>query len=92
MSAPEIIGVVDVNASGAAPDQYDAGVDAIALRFVMDSLQPTLVLSGAATKEQLAANLKARSIELSPEEIASLKKYSTSAEAYWKERKQLLWN
>ena len=68
------------------------GVDAIALRFVMDSLQPTIVLSGAATKKQLAANLKARFIELSPEEIASLKEYSTASEDYWHERKQLGWN
>jgi len=71
---------------------YGVGTDAIALRFVMDHLKPSLVLSGAATKLQLNANLKALSIQLSPEEIASLKKFSTEAEAYWLERKELNWN
>ena len=71
---------------------YGVGTDAIALRFVMDHLKPSLVLSGAATKQQLEANLKALNIQLSPEEIASLKKIHIEAETYWLERKQLSWN
>ena len=79
--------ILDEIASG-----YGVGTDAIALRFVMDHLKPSLVLSGAATKQQLDANLKALNIQLSPEEIASLKKFHIEAEAYWLERKQLSWN
>lgn len=71
---------------------YGVGTDAIALRFVMDHLKPSLVLSGAATKLQLDSNLKALNIQLSPKEIASLKKFHIEAEAYWLERKQLNWN
>jgi aryl-alcohol dehydrogenase-like predicted oxidoreductase len=71
---------------------YGVGTDAIALRFVMDHLKPSLVLSGATTKQQLDANLKALSIQLSPEELASLKKFHIEAKAYWLERKHLSWN
>lgn len=72
--------------------KYSVGADAIALRFVMDSLQPTLVLSGAATKDQLQANLKAQGIQLSPKEILSLKAFHIEADSYWNERKNLNWN
>ena len=66
--------------------------DAIALRFVMDSLNPTLVLSGAATVEQLDSNLQARSFQLSTEELDSLNEFQVEPDMYWTERKQLKWN
>jgi len=71
---------------------HGVGTDTIALRFVMDNLKPSVILSGAITKLQLGSNLKALSIKLSPKEIASLKKFHIEAEAYWLERKQLSWN
>ena len=66
--------------------------DAIALRFVMDSLNPTIVLSGAATIEQLDSNLKARSFQSSPNELESLQEFRIEPGTYWTERKQLEWN
>lgn len=71
---------------------HRVGTDAIALRYVMDSLSPTLVLSGASTRQQLISNLKAQSIQLSEEEMTSLKRLHIIPEIYWSERKQLSWN
>lgn len=71
---------------------HRVGTDAIALRYVIDSLSPTLVLSGASTGQQLASNLKALSIQLNEEEMKSLKRLGIAPENYWSERKQLSWN
>ncbi len=72
--------------------KYQVGVDAIALRFCMDSLQPTMVLSGAANSHQLQENLKAHSFSLTPTEIANLSEEKVPANDYWNERKQMQWN
>ena len=71
---------------------HGVGPDAIALRFVMDNLGPSVVLSGASTPEQLDENLKALSFQLGEKEIGSLRKHSIEADAYWTERKRLPWN
>lgn len=68
------------------------GSDAIALRFVMDNLEPSVVLSGASTPGQLDQNLKALTFQLNDEEIRSLRKCSIEADTYWSERKRLPWN
>lgn len=72
--------------------KYQVGVDAIALRFCIDSLEPDIVLSGASTKEQIIENLKANDFELSPNEIEKLKSFGQKPERYWNERKKLNWN
>lgn len=72
--------------------KYKVGIDAIALRFIMDYLNPSIVLSGALTKKQLNDNLKAYQVKLTSEEINDLKMYSTDSEIYWNERKDLQWN
>lgn len=72
--------------------KYDVGIDAIALRFVMDSLQPTYALSGASTIAQLRDNLKAMRFKLLKEELNELKELSIASELYWKERSRLSWN
>lgn len=73
-------------------DKYKVGVDAVALRFVMDSLKPNYVLSGASTMKQLKQNLKANDFVLSTSEIENLQKTPISNEIYWKERSKLAWN
>ena len=73
-------------------EKYNVGVDAIALRFVMDSLLPTYVLSGAANSKQLKDNLKALNFCLTPEEIQLFDALKVQPEAYWKERGLLDWN
>lgn len=73
-------------------DKYNVGIDAIALRFIIDTLQPYIVLSGAFSKDQLTDNLKALQLELTPNEIISLKTLGTKPENYWVNRKSLAWN
>jgi len=72
--------------------KYDVGVDAIALRFIMDNLQPTYVLSGASNKIHLKQNLKALNFNFTLEELKLLKTLKQAPEAYWKERSSLNWN
>jgi aryl-alcohol dehydrogenase-like predicted oxidoreductase len=72
--------------------KYDVGTDAIALRYVMDNLEPTYLLSGASTKEQLEQNIKAYSFKLEKEELQVLNSFKTDSQKYWKERNELSWN
>ncbi|MDP5082463.1 MAG: aldo/keto reductase [Winogradskyella sp.] len=72
--------------------KYNVGSDAIAIRFVIDVLDPTLVLSGGANILQIKENLKALDFELELDEIAKLKSFAVSPSFYWKERSNLEWN
>ncbi|MEW4923812.1 aldo/keto reductase [Algibacter sp. 2305UL17-15] len=72
--------------------KYDVGIDAIALRFVMDNLQPTYVLSGASNTIQLTQNLKALNFNFTLEELQLLKTLKVNPEGYWNERSALHWN
>lgn len=72
--------------------KYEVGIDAIALRFCMDSVPATAVLSGAAVGHHLDDNLKSESIKLSHADIAQLQSLAIDANAYWTERKRLKWN
>ena len=72
--------------------KYKVGIDAIALRFCIDTVHPDIVLSGASNSQQLKENLKALDFELTAQEISSLKEERTSASLYWETRKQLEWN
>ncbi len=72
-------------------NSHQTTVDVIALRFIIDTIQPTIVLSGAFTEYQLTSNLKALDITLSSQEIAALKKLAVVPETYWKSRQLLKW-
>ena len=72
--------------------KYSVGTDAIALRYVMDDLEPNVVLSGASNCNQLKQNLKALNFELDTNEILKLKSFAVSSEHYWQERSNLEWN
>ncbi len=72
--------------------KYSVGFDAVALRFVIDSIKPDKVLSGASTCEQLVENLKVNNFQLTFEEVESLKKLNVPPVSYWSERKRLNWN
>lgn len=73
-------------------DKYEVGIDAIALRFVMDFLGPQLVLSGASTVRQLKENMLARNFVLNKSELSELKSFSSDPNQYWAERSLLLWH
>lgn len=72
--------------------KYGVGVDAVALRFCLDSLPIYKVLSGAATETQLIQNLKALDFKLEKEELEIMKTFAVQPETYWAERKRLAWN
>ncbi|WP_299364475.1 aldo/keto reductase [Winogradskyella sp.] len=71
--------------------KYDVGIDAIAIRFIMDDLEPTIVLSGASHIDHLKQNLKALDFGLNGDEIVQLKSFAISAQDYWNERSTLKW-
>ena len=71
--------------------KYEVGVDAIALRFVIDSIGPHFVLSGANDLMQLDQNVKAESFQLTAEEIEQLIRLQCNTIDYWNERKNLVW-
>lgn len=77
---------------GLMAQTYNVGVDAIALRFCLDTLPVYKVLSGAANQPHLLSNLKALEFELEDTNIALLKELAIQPKAYWNERKQLAWN
>lgn len=72
--------------------KYQVSLDAIGLRFVIDHLQPAIVLSGASNKRQLTQNLKALKFKLQPRELDQLKQYAVDCDFYWNERKNLKWH
>ena len=73
-------------------NKYNVGVDAIAIRFIIDSLEPSIILSGASNTNQLKENLKALNFKLNKEEISKLKSFAVSPQHYWQERSDLEWN
>ncbi|MBV7269946.1 aldo/keto reductase [Winogradskyella luteola] len=72
--------------------KYNVGIDAIALRFVMDALKPTIVLSGASLTDHLKQNIMAMGFELHADEIYQLKSFAVLPQNYWQERSNLEWN
>ena len=68
-----------------------AGRDAEALAAILAQPWATVVLSGAATGTQLASNLRAATLTLTPERLADLEKLAEPAEAYWATRSSLAW-
>lgn len=72
--------------------KYNVGVDAITLKFAIQTLPESKVLSGASSNKQLLENLKTNSFLLTKDEIEKLKSFKTSSDFHWKERKQLQWN
>ncbi len=72
--------------------QYNVGMDAIALQFCRQTMEPFKVLSGASRVYQVNENVKAAEICLAEAEIAALKRLAVDPELYWNERKLLPWN
>lgn len=72
--------------------KYGVGVDAIALRFCMQTIAPFMVLSGASQPPQLTENLKSNDFKLEEEDLIKLKSFKVEPKTYWVERKQLQWN
>ena len=73
-------------------NKYQVGVDAIALRYCIDSVAPFMVLSGASQEQHLTDNLTANGFRFEVEELQTLGRFAVPREEYWAERKLLSWN
>lgn len=72
--------------------KYNVTEDAIAIRYCMDAIKGSIVLSGANNLKHLNQNLKASTFKLTDQEITRLESFAISPKEYWEERKQLVWN
>ncbi|MEV7599016.1 aldo/keto reductase [Kitasatospora sp. NPDC089797] len=68
-----------------------AAPDALALAAAAAQPWADVVLSGAATLDQLTSNLAAERIPLTPEDLAALAPMAEPADAYWRTRSALPW-
>lgn len=66
--------------------------NAVALAAVLRRPWARIVLSGAATTEQLAANLSAESVTLTADHVRRLSTLAESSEDYWRARSMLPWH
>ncbi|MDH6705749.1 aryl-alcohol dehydrogenase-like predicted oxidoreductase [Kitasatospora sp. MAA19] len=81
----------DTAALRALAARTGAPVDALALAAAAAQPWADLVLSGAATVDQLASNLTAATLHPAPEDLAALAALAEPAEAYWRTRAALPW-
>lgn len=72
--------------------KYQVGIDAIALAYVLAQDWVDVVLSGAATIEHLASNVRAVGIELEEGDLDIMRSLAESRQDYWNTRSQLSWN
>lgn len=68
------------------------GADAVALALVLRQPWSGVVLSGAATVNQLASNLHAVVVDLGDDQLARLDTLAEEPAAYWERRGQLPWH
>ncbi|WP_184921694.1 aldo/keto reductase [Saccharothrix ecbatanensis] len=71
--------------------KHGVGPDAIALAAVCAQPWADVVLSGAASPDQLHANLKAQDVHLEPDELDELAECAEPAGQYWATRSSLPW-
>jgi aryl-alcohol dehydrogenase-like predicted oxidoreductase len=76
----------------AIANRHATSVDAVALAAVLAQPWADVVLSGAATPEQLQSNVKALAVQLSPTDWDELHDLAESPQAYWSKRSRLAWN
>jgi aryl-alcohol dehydrogenase-like predicted oxidoreductase len=72
--------------------RHGVTVDAVALAAVLAERFADVVLSGAATAQQLDSNRKALAIRLDAEEVDELRRIAEPSVQYWTTRSRLPWN
>ncbi|NGO41697.1 aldo/keto reductase [Streptomyces ureilyticus] len=82
--APEVVRAIAESA--------ELGPDAVALALVLRQPWAGVVLSGAATVNQLVSNLHAAVVDLDDEQVARLAALAEEPHAYWERRGQLPWH
>ncbi|WP_416960319.1 aldo/keto reductase [Streptomyces sp. Agncl-13] len=76
----------------AVAEETALGADAVALALILRQPWAGVVLSGAATLEQLASNLHAAAVDLDEDQLARLATLVEEPGAYWERRGQLPWH
>ncbi|MFD7791959.1 aldo/keto reductase [Streptomyces sp. NPDC059759] len=76
----------------AVADETGLGCDAVALALVLRQPWAGVVLSGAATANQLASNLHAAVVDLGDDQLHRLAALTETPRAYWERRGQLPWH
>lgn len=71
--------------------QHGVGVDAAAIAIALAQPFTDVVLSGASTVDQLKSNLRARSVEISADQVRACLGQDEDPEAYWSHRSSLPW-
>ena len=66
-------------------------VDAVAIAAALANLWADVVLAGAIASDQLASNLEALSVQLSPADLAALAELSEPSKTYWARRQASPW-
>ncbi|MFF7793494.1 aldo/keto reductase [Streptomyces sp. NPDC007991] len=73
-------------------EETGLGCDAVALAVVLRQPWAGVVLSGAATTNQLASNLHAAVVDLDDDQLTRLDALAEEPQAYWERRGQLPWH
>ncbi|TMD05116.1 MAG: aldo/keto reductase [Chloroflexi bacterium] len=68
-----------------------AAMDAVAIAAALANPWVDVVLSGAATLDQLRGNLGALDLALTPDDVQALSSSAMPAEQYWRSRQALAW-
>ncbi|KOG43222.1 aldo/keto reductase [Streptomyces resistomycificus] len=76
----------------AVAEETSLGCDAVALALVLRQPWAGVVLSGAATANQLASNLHAAVVDLDDDQLGRLAALVEGPQAYWEKRGQLPWH
>ena len=76
----------------AAAASVGVTIDALALAAVLHQPWATVVLSGAATAEQVRSNVAALDVPWIPDLAAALAALAETPAAYWAKRSELAWN
>jgi len=66
-------------------------IDAVAIAAALANPWADVVLSGAIASDQLASNLEALSVQLSPADLAALAELSERSKTYWAKRQASPW-
>lgn len=72
--------------------EYEVGMDAVALAFVLRQPWAQVVLSGAAVPDHLQSNMQALKVELGPDALRQIAEMKLDTPSYWAKRKALRWN
>jgi aryl-alcohol dehydrogenase-like predicted oxidoreductase len=72
--------------------RFDTSLDALALAAALARPWASVVLSGAATDQQLRSNLKACAVHWDAEAESAIRELAEAPQAYWHRRSLLSWN